>query len=117
VHYLRSSAAVAAFVESLDPDTLASTRSRLVVVRPFRDRDLQAIEEAAARDGAFRGFVVAARDQTALGAVVFQAADDEAYARLRDLHDADLVGDEAVSVSLPPQDILAALAPRARLAS
>lgn len=117
MHYLRSSAAVAAFVESLDSDTLAATRSRLFVIRPFRDRDLQAIEEAAGQDGAIRGFVVAARDQTALGAVVFQAADDDAYARLRDLHDTDLVGDAAVSTLPPPRDIVEALTARARLAS
>jgi hypothetical protein len=116
VHYLRSSAAVAAFIESLDSDTLAATRSRLIVIQPFRDRDLQAIEDAAGHDGTIRGLVVAARDHTALGAVVFQAADDAAYARLQDLNAASLVGPAAATRPAPPRNADDVLTPHARVA-
>jgi hypothetical protein len=99
VHYLKTSFAVATFIESLDPETLRASRSRLILIQPFRGHDFETIEETAAHHQGIRALVVAARDHISLGVVVFQADHDDAYIRLERLADTDLVGDAAVRAS------------------
>jgi len=102
VHYLKNSSAVASYIQSLDSDTLAASRSRLIVIQPFQAQDLEAIAEAAQHHDAIRALIVAARDHISLGAVLFQADHEDAYSRLKRLADSDLVGDAAGRAAGPP---------------
>jgi len=118
VHYLKNSSAVASYIQSLHSDTLAASRSRLIVIQPFRAQDLEVIAEAAQHHNGIRALIVAARDHVSLGAVIFQADDEDAYIRLKRLADSDLVGDAAARAAGPPPARMSAVdevtsAPRA----